>query len=481
MDALVAKFVDLMWKVAWAVCAILLVIILCKALVLIVRCKKAVVRFAFRSRKAKGIIFGRDSVGRYAYSPTNQEGSCFVVGQPGSGKTSALLIPTLRSWTGSSMVIDIAGDISSNVDCPNKLVFDPSSPNTVAYNIFGVIDNLPDQEAQNEALEELAYLLMPEDPCANSNSKYFQDGGRSMLIAALLAFYPQGMDFCEICRLADTLPYRELLSMIDATNNPNAIAYINQFEDASPINTQGCKQNLSKAVELFSRSTTIHKSLRRPASGEHAITPADIENHNVFIVIPDQKLKRYAPLLAIITSQAFDHLSARPNGASPTVLLCLDEFHSLGKLQIGDALRKLRKKNVRIMVLTQSVSDIDEVYGHNAHIAMIDNFTFKVILGAGGRESQDYFAKMIGKEQKKHTSYTRSTNSAFSSSRESETVSYSEDFVISPSDLGHLKNKLVLLHPDGHTVLKKNYYHKKRLLNRILQIFRSKQKKDRKK
>ena len=426
-------------------------------------------KYSFRSDRVHGIVFGRDSHGRLVYSPTNQEGSCFVVGQPGSGKTSALLIPTLRSWTGSSLTIDISGDISTNVDCPRKLIFAPGTSDTLPYNIFGYIDDLHSIPDQDEALENLGYLLMPEQPDASSNAKYFQDGGRSMLIAALISFYHQGVDFCDICSTIVDSSFKVLLSQIDKSGNSRAISYINQFEGALDTNSQGCKQNADNAIRLFATNPAVQESLHRSGVGEHAITPTDIESHNVFIVIPDQKLKIYAPLLSIITAQAFDHFSNRPNGASPTILLCLDEFHSLGKLPIGDALRKLRKKNVRIMVLTQSINDIDEVYGRDAHKSMIDNFAFKVILGAGGSDTQEYFSRMIGMEQQEKKSFTRP--GGLLSPVSSETTAYSNEYIISPADLGRLGSKLILLHPSGYDFLKKNHYFKSTFFDKIFRHF----------
>lgn len=53
------------------------------------------------------------------------------MGPSGTGKTSALLIPTLRSWQGTALVVDISGDISANVNTPNKIVFDPTAENCI--------------------------------------------------------------------------------------------------------------------------------------------------------------------------------------------------------------------------------------------------------------------------------------------------------------------------------------------------------------
>ena len=76
--------------------------------------------------KARGVLLGK-KYGLLAYSPEQNEGHIIVMGPSGTGKTSALLIPTLRSWQGTALVVDISGDISANVDTPNKIIFDPTA------------------------------------------------------------------------------------------------------------------------------------------------------------------------------------------------------------------------------------------------------------------------------------------------------------------------------------------------------------------
>ena len=65
--------------------------------------------------KARGVLLGQ-KYGLLAYSPERDEGHIIVMGPSGTGKTIALLIPTLRSWQGTALVVDISGDISANVD-----------------------------------------------------------------------------------------------------------------------------------------------------------------------------------------------------------------------------------------------------------------------------------------------------------------------------------------------------------------------------
>ena len=111
--------------------------------------------------QAKGILFGK-KFGLLAYSPEQDEGHILVLGPSGTGKTSALLIPTLRSWQGTALVVDISGDISANVNTPNKIVFDPTSENCIPYDVFASINAVTDETERQERLEQLAYLLLPD-------------------------------------------------------------------------------------------------------------------------------------------------------------------------------------------------------------------------------------------------------------------------------------------------------------------------------
>lgn len=123
-------------------------------------------------------------------------------------------------------------------------------------------------------------------------------------------------------------------------------------------------------------------------------------------------------------------------------------------MEITDALRKLRKRRVRIMMLTQSMADIDLIYGRDERMAMMNNYRFKVVLGASDTDTQEYFAKLIGYQDVKK--YSKSSNAKQVTHTESET----KEWAIAPADLDRLKKELVLLHPDGYMRLKKNYYYK---------------------
>ena len=391
--------------------------------------------------QARGILFGK-KLSLLAYSPEQDEGHILVMGPSGTGKTSALLIPTLRSWQGTALVVDISGDISANVNTPNKIIFDPTAENCIPYDVFASINAVTDETERQERLEQLAYLLLPDKANDSEAGIFFCKNGRKMITAALMCYYGMGWGFVEICEHFLGNDWRGLLNDIAQRKNKIANMYISSFVGASEQNTAGCKQAADDALKLFATNEKIKNALRKSASYEPSISPATLETNSVYIYIPDEKLKIYGDLLRIITAQSMEYFSSRPKEHTQMILFCLDEFASFGKLQITEALRKLRKRHIRIMVLTQSLADLDMIYGKDERKAMLGNFKFTVLLGCKDTETQEYFSKMIGEK--------RSPLETDSSAKPQP--------IIKPADLAHLEQDLFVICDDGAIRLRKNFY-----------------------
>jgi type IV secretory pathway TraG/TraD family ATPase VirD4 len=105
---------------------------------------------------------------------------------------------------------------------PHKLIYEPGNPNSTPYNIFGSIDQIKNKDDQNEALEQLAFLMMSTDEKMTDTSKFFNTEGRKILTASLIAFYHKQMDFIEICEKIVNSSWKDLFSAIDATENNKA-------------------------------------------------------------------------------------------------------------------------------------------------------------------------------------------------------------------------------------------------------------------
>lgn len=411
-------------------------------------------------KEAHGIIFGKVRR-KLICSFEEEEGHIGVFSASGTGKTSAVGIPTLRTWQGSSFIIDISGDIEKN--CPNmsrKLVFAPDEKKSMNYNIFHSVDKLKSVEDKNEALAQLALLLLPTPPNMNTNAKFFIENGQKILTAGLICYYHQRLDFIECCKKIATQGYKGLFHDIDMSNNQAAITYINCFESMSEQNIGGCKQECDNSLTLFVTNKHVINSLKR---GKKSIYPQLIDNYNIFIKISEDKLDLYSQLLNIITSQLMAYISQRDvEKHKRPILLFLDEFTSLNldSMLILHAIQRFRKRKCRIMILTQNISDINILYGKDIARSILSNLKFKVLLGGlGDPESQQYFADLIGKTDKNRYSYSESNNS------NSSTKAITRDLVFETAELDRQGNDAAILIcsdlSDGYLKMKKNYYFKK--------------------
>lgn len=60
------------------------------------------------------------------------------------------------------------------------------------------------------------------------------------------------------------------------------------------------------------------------------------------------------------------------------------------------SLKVLRSKNVTYCLISQSLADLDEIYGRDARRTILDNCPFQIVLGSHDPESQEHFSKLVG-------------------------------------------------------------------------------------
>ena len=207
-----------------------------------------------------GIMVGKKNA-QYYFSPYKGESHVAIFGGTGSGKTAAVMIPTLRAWKGTSFVIDISGDISAHVDC-DRLVFDPFSAKSSPYNIFAPIDKELDRYEKLEMLDELALQIIPDPEtkgyrlCPDPFSGIMPE---ECLMAALINGYFLEEDFCDICAEIYQNHFKTLYDQIIDGHVPEAINEIQSFNGANEKNTSESKKTLDDYIELFAKKREIKK------------------------------------------------------------------------------------------------------------------------------------------------------------------------------------------------------------------------------
>ena len=403
-----------------------------------------------------GIVLGKNNDNETIASPSDSEEHVLVIGGSGSGKTSAVLIPTAQRFNGGIYAIDISGDIYSKCKCKRNIaLLDPHSPNSVAFNVFAEVDTAKDKSEKIILLKKLANLIIPEfEPKKTGDGVYFQQGAHLLFYASLIYYYSKGLDFCELCFEIINKSSKELVSLIKCKDSPpNAKMTIKAFDGLREANLASMKQTLDSYISVFATSRPIKRILHRNNGSEQQVISAkELETRDIFLCIPQREIVFFSPLMRLISGIILDYCSNRLLYNERELLICLDEFSSLGFLDILNPLATLRKHSTRILVATQSLADIDNIYGITNRKVILDNCRIKIILGAGDRDTQEYFSRLIGTHEviKKTRTYT--------DGQAQHTYSTIDRPIIAPEELGYLRDDCIVLLPDGYMKLRKAYF-----------------------
>lgn len=364
---------------------------------------------------AEGIILGKYWQWRL-FSPTRAEAHIAVLGGSGSGKTSCIGIPTLRKWQGNFFAIDISGDITHAIsnDVP-AIIYSPLEPRPLSktcYDPFYEIDKIIDSYERNTALCNIAHYLIKDEPSRKHDAGAWYDAsGRDILKAAFLAFYEQGDDFVEIAKKVVNNDYETLFRLIDECGNDEASTYLNKFQPLRPQDIGGCFESAQSALLPFTNPVLDSWVGRSDQTGRPSFGPSTLEEYNIIFVLPDKKREQFAPLTELLVNQLFDYLAGRDLAAKQKILFFLDEFASFPNIDISPALQKFRKRNVRIMLLFQSLAQLDRNYGISTRQEIIDNIGITAVCKLNNVETQEYFSKKAGSKITFRSSHTSSGSS----------------------------------------------------------------------
>lgn len=403
-----------------------------------------------------GVVLGKNEHNQIITSSSNSSHHIICFGGSGSGKTTSVLIPTALKFQGGLFCIDISGDIYNVVkNKRNIAMLDPHAPTSVAFNVFAEIDATKDKSKKIILLKKLANLIIPEkEPSKTGDSAFFQASAHSIFYAALIYYYNKKYDFCDICYEITNSSAKNLVSLLKSKDSPpNARLAINDYADIRDVNLASMKQQLDAYISVFATSRPIKRILHRPNnSNQQVISPNELEYRDIFLCISQNEITFFAPLMRLITGLVIDYCMERPLYSKRTILLCLDEFSSLGFLDLNTAVATLRKYSTRLLILTQSLADIENIYGIIKRKIILDNCGIKIILGIGDRDSQEFFSRIIGTHEIIKKTQTYSHGEA------RHTYTPVEKVIFPPEEFGYLHKDCVVLMPDGYMKLQKAFF-----------------------
>jgi len=361
--------------------------------------------------KDSGIFFGRMKNGElYVGKPAYIDGHVLIVGFPGSGKTMAIVIPTMMSWRGIQIIIDVKGILYSYWEKLNmhtgkkiKLIrLGATNDNCCRYDPFaflrhGGADNLSGN-ARNLVLDIMPLLPTVREPVWIQTAQNFLTG-------AIIYYFDLGCSFNETMIAVQSKSISETIDLIMDAKNENAKIYMSKLSDVDRKVIGNIGMELSKLAPLVN-----DPAIRDIFSLDDDHDLLDWQELNmvaepfdVILVFPEAYLDRCEPMILLIINQLIRSLEQRHErtysreSELPPVLVMLDEFPRLGKISaIQNGLATLRSRGVTFALFVQSLTNLNETYGSEAAKVIIDICQYKVIMGVSDPISQEYFSKAVG-------------------------------------------------------------------------------------
>lgn len=410
-----------------------------------------------RWQDAEGIILGK--VGeKLIKRPSSGVGNLAVFSLPGGGKTTSQIIPSAMRFAGSVFAIDIKGDILRFVNEHGKRtirVFDPENPHRSAhYNPFHGIEKLTELERRT-LIEQIALVLLPD--AKDHDGKYFVEGGRDYFCGVSLYLLHN--------KIETTLP-----TIARAIVNGNAFYWPKTVEDGP---SEIAKSYLSSYIGTNEKNVagaygTIVKAIRPFAFGalaellepdENAVSTDTLESGcDVYIEIPQDKIKIYAPVTTIMVQQflmAFMRREDNSSGAAlRPVLFLLDEFPQLqfDYNTLMAALSTLRSKAVSLFLAFQSIAQAIQRYGDAGFRAIMDTCAYISVMSAQDPDSREFFSRLCGTHK-----YLKVTTTYDANGQKSKSISEEQETVFRPADFGNLGDDVVIVANGKYVRAKKTF------------------------
>jgi len=374
-----------------------------------------------------------------------------------SGKGVGIVIPTLLSWSESVLVHDIKGEnwaltsgFREKVLKQRCLRFSPSEKDSARYNPLSEIrldDNLV-KDVQNVS-------TMIVDPDGKGLQDHWAKTGFDLMTGVII-FVLVSDELSDSQRnlstvqaiLSDGGPVRELAERLAADKDAEAeektkiaegfkavMEYIRDtgYEKISighctdvemvawQTASQAAQSFLNKASNeasgVLSTALSFLSLYRDPiVAANTSVSDFSIESlmqkkTSLYLVVPPSDKDRLKPLLRLIINQVvrrltekmdFDETGASKSRFPHKMLLLIDEFPALGKLEIfEEALAFIAGYGLKALLITQDLSQLTKAYSKDESI--ISNCHIRIAFAPNKIETADMLSKMSGASTVAHT------------------------------------------------------------------------------
>jgi len=365
-----------------------------------------------------GVILGKMGglwgFGSFIRSTRDKYCNTLLVAPPGGGKGVGVVIPTLLTWPGSAVVLDIKGENYEKTAARRKamgddvFVFSPLAEDgkTHRFNPLEAVAALEDEDQQYTELQRIAeHLLVP----SGNADRSFMPGARELFIGAASAILKQDNPRigAVLKALAPAMPDDD---SEPASNGMSArlrvLAKQAVHEDA--------RDSLLQFAAYDPRSLATYLSVLKgsglSAWANPAVDAATSANdfdlgslrrspQSIYIVIAPNDMKMLAPVARLFFQSTIAAMQAGLPGPEDKLpfLLLLDEFKKLGKMEaVQEAAGTMRQYGGHMLIVVQGIPNLEEVYGRAGAQGLMNACQVHAYMSINDPETKQMISRSLG-------------------------------------------------------------------------------------
>lgn len=399
---------------------------------------------------------------------TNDIKHALIIGSPGSFKSSTLLNALIWNFNFEKVkkpmtvfALDVKPELSrKSIDesRDDVNIIDPSTQTGCGFDVWYGLD----QDATDDRLVERADLIartLITNPSGNSDNEFFYISAQNLMVPFLVYGFRKGLGFVETILQIIRIPLQDLITTIlmdedMQTDHPKVIGMLTPYDGKDSDAIQDIELTLRQDLRIFDTDTVKYQF----DDNLQKASPMDLTNGiSIFLALPDHLLKQYSSIFRLITQMVLNYLSSIPEHERaekdvPLIWLLIDEFGSLGKLQIQEPLARLRSRKVSIWLACQGLSQLDLTYGHDGTRTILDNTETTLVFSCKDKPTAEIISSWCGQYQETRISKNKKHTGMFGDQSLTQSSEYRN--VMDVTDIMALrKNKELLVFDEGNRYL----------------------------
>jgi len=324
-----------------------------------------------------------------------------------SGKGVGLVVPTLLTWPGSTIIHDIKGEnwgLTAGFRSKHGrvLLFDPTDPTSSAYNPLLEVRR-GDKEVRD--VQNIADILVDPEGALDKRN-HWEKTSHSLLVGAILhVLYAEANK--TLAGVANFLsdPKRPVEATLRAMMNTPHLGEAG----VHPVIASSARELLNKSDNersgVLSTAMSFLGLYRDPvvakvtARCDWRITDLVAAERPVslYLVVPPSDINRTKPLIRLLLNQVGRRLTEdlKTSANRHRLLLMLDEFPALGRLDFFEsALAFMAGYGIKSFLIAQSLNQIEKAYGANNSV--LDNCHVRVAFATNDERTAKRVSDALG-------------------------------------------------------------------------------------